>query len=138
VNEQSNIYVRVGSRLAECRKSKGLSQNQLADIIEIQQRTYAHYELGTRKIQLDLLQKIANYFKIPVSYFIEDGLYSKVDFLRDHMHLVLQQIKNDGIEEMYEFIKDKDFDVQFKVLSGFLLDIEINEENRTIRLKYYI
>ena len=61
-----------GKKLAELRKQKGLSQDELATDLNISQSSVSNYEAGVTKPDTDILQKIAEYFKVPVAYFFSD------------------------------------------------------------------
>ena len=61
-----------GKKLSELRKQKGLSQEQLATDLNISQSSISNYEAGSTKPDTDILQKIAEYFKVPVAYFFSD------------------------------------------------------------------
>ena len=61
-----------GKKLSELRKEKGLSQEQLATDLNISQSSISNYESGTTKPDTDILQKIAEYFKVPIAYFFSD------------------------------------------------------------------
>ena len=61
-----------GKKLSELRKTKGLSQEQLAIDLNISQSSISNYESGITKPDTDILQKIAEYFCIPVAYFFSD------------------------------------------------------------------
>lgn len=53
------FYVALGQRLAERRKSLGLSQQQLAQSLGIAQQTLAHYEVGRLRIAAALIPPAA-------------------------------------------------------------------------------
>ena len=59
-------------KLSELRKQKGLSQEQLAIDLNISQSSVSNYESGLTNPDTDILQKIAEYFKVPVAYFFSD------------------------------------------------------------------
>ncbi|MDR2461672.1 MAG: helix-turn-helix domain-containing protein [Mycoplasmataceae bacterium] len=61
-----------GKKLSELRKQKGLSQEQLALDLNISQSSVSNYESGATKPDTDILQKIAEYFKIPIAHFFSD------------------------------------------------------------------
>lgn len=49
------FYAALGQRIAERRKTLGLTQQQLADTIGIAQQTLAHYEVGRLRVAAALL-----------------------------------------------------------------------------------
>ena len=61
-----NSYLR---RLKGLREEKNLNQQQLADILNISQRTYSYYENG-RDIPTLLLIKLADYYNVSVDYLL--------------------------------------------------------------------
>ena len=61
-----------GRKLSELRKTKGLSQEQLATDLNISQSSVSNYESGITKPDTDILQKIAEYFCVPITYFFSD------------------------------------------------------------------
>lgn len=57
-------------RLRELRKSKGLTQVEMANHIGVARTTYAMYEQGKREPDYETLQKIANFHKTTVDYLL--------------------------------------------------------------------
>lgn len=53
------FYVRLGQRLAEQRKARGITQVQLAERLGVAQQTLAHYEGGTVRIGVETLAQAA-------------------------------------------------------------------------------
>lgn len=54
--------------LKDLRKSKRISQQELANKLNITQQAYAHYENGTRSIPIETLITIADLFNISLDY----------------------------------------------------------------------
>lgn len=64
----------LGERIAEQRKKLGLSQEELAEKLNISQKSISKYELGDRKPQYKVLVRMAEYFGVTVDYLLElDG-----------------------------------------------------------------
>lgn len=57
-------------RLKEIRQDKDLTQRDIAKILNISQVVYSRYETGVRLIPVDLLIKLANYYKVSVDYVL--------------------------------------------------------------------
>ena len=57
-----------------------MSQKELAEKLNISQRTLSHYETGKRDIPTEMLIKVADYFDVSVDYLLErtDKRYLKV------------------------------------------------------------
>lgn len=55
-------------RLRDCRKQRGLTQKQAAELFSIGERHWRAYELGTRHPSTKTLHQIANYFNVSLDY----------------------------------------------------------------------
>jgi len=59
-----------GSHLKHLRKSRNITQKQLAKEIGASERGIQHYELGERKPTYEMLIALANYFDISLDYLV--------------------------------------------------------------------
>jgi len=59
-----------GKRLAEARKIRGMTQQQLADALDVHVTTIAKIETGVRKPSFELLLKIAQILNVSVDYLL--------------------------------------------------------------------
>lgn len=57
-------------RLRLCRKQKGMSLKQLADVFGMSHSTLSKYESGTRRPDPDMLIKLAEYFAVSTDYLL--------------------------------------------------------------------
>ena len=57
-------------RIQDLRTDADLSQKQLSEILHISQRSYSHYETGSRNIPVGMLIRLANYYDISVDYLV--------------------------------------------------------------------
>ena len=64
-------------RLKNLREDHDLSQNDIADYLNISQRTYSYYETGGRDIPIQILIKLADYYKTSIDYLVNRREYSK-------------------------------------------------------------
>ena len=62
-------------RLKELRIEKGLTQQQLADILKVDRTTVMKWETGERETNFSMLIAIARYFNISVDYLIGNTDY---------------------------------------------------------------
>lgn len=60
----------LAENLKSLRKERKLSQQKIADILGIPQRRYSNYETGTSEPNVEMLIKIADYYKVSVDYLI--------------------------------------------------------------------
>ena len=57
-------------RLKECRKSKKLTQKNIADSLGVSERAYQHYELSTREPNHDTLVKLCTTLNVSSDYLL--------------------------------------------------------------------
>jgi len=50
----------LGLRLFRARRAKGLTQEQLGELVGLSKRMVAHYEVGSKAMTVEMLQRIAN------------------------------------------------------------------------------
>lgn len=71
VTEQEKPFYReLGQRIATLRKEQGLTQQQLADQLELSQKTIAHYEVGRLRVAASMLPTLAQLLKVSVAELI--------------------------------------------------------------------
>lgn len=59
-----------GTHLKDIRKSRGITQKQLAHAIGASESGIQNYELGTRKPTYDMLIALADYFNVSLDYLV--------------------------------------------------------------------
>ena len=57
-------------RLKNLREDNDITQTQIANYLHITQNTYSQYENGQRQIPIELLIKLAIYYKTSVDYIV--------------------------------------------------------------------
>lgn len=60
----------LGEKIAEQRKKLGLSQEELAEKLNISQKSISKYEMGNRKPQYKVLVRMAEYFGVTTDYLL--------------------------------------------------------------------
>lgn len=62
----------LGQRIKVGRMSRGLTQAELAQQLEVSSSTVAMWEVGRREPNLETLEAISDVFNVPLSYFLCD------------------------------------------------------------------
>lgn len=62
---------KIGSFLKELRKEKNLTQEQLAEILNVSGRTVSRWETGSNMPDISLLVELAEFYKISISEIID-------------------------------------------------------------------
>lgn len=93
-------------RLKELREAYKLNQTELGEILGVTNQTVSNWENGNIAPSIEMVEKIANYFKVSVGYllFRTDSLTIKVNNLTLEQIAHVQSIVND-IEELNRKIK---------------------------------
>jgi transcriptional regulator with XRE-family HTH domain len=89
----SNIKksLKMGDKIKTARKQIGLSQKQLAEVLEVSDKAVSSYEVGRATPPLETLREISRITYKPVSYFInpehseEDDLESKIQIIEKEL-----------------------------------------------------
>lgn len=78
----------LGDTLRELRKSRGYSQAKLADMLNISQSAIAAYEVGTREPSMEMIQRLSQFFFVPMSAFLPDSNtdMDSVQAIADSLH----------------------------------------------------
>ncbi|MGM0214190.1 helix-turn-helix domain-containing protein [Enterococcus sp. AZ109] len=102
-----------GMRLTQLRKQRGLTQNDVAKILGIARTTYSSYEQGRRSPDVEIQNKIADYFNVSLDYLhgrekTEDyTLTEKQLRVASHIDDVLVEEQLEEIIHYIEFMKQK-------------------------------
>lgn len=97
-----------GARIRELRKSRGLSQEQLAEVIGIDQKHMSRIELGKSYPSLDRLARIA------------EALHVSLHNIFEFDHLEKEGVRVELIEEMLRELDENDQQIIFRIVKVFL------------------
>ena len=57
-------------KIRELRKEKGLTQQQVANHLNLDRSTYAYYESGRSRLNIDVVVKLAHFFQVSYATII--------------------------------------------------------------------
>lgn len=69
--KDSAFFQALGSRIAQARKERGMTQQALAEALGIAQQTLGHYEVARARIAADLLPKLADALDISLDELLK-------------------------------------------------------------------
>ncbi len=69
-SDEKAFFQAMGERIAEARKTLGMTQAQLADELEVAQQVVASYEVGRHRVPASFLPRLARTLAIPVEELI--------------------------------------------------------------------
>ena len=57
-------------RIRDLREDSDLTQKDIAEYLHIRQNTYSQYENGKRQLPIDVLIKLADFYKVTTDYIL--------------------------------------------------------------------
>jgi len=90
-HDEQQFFKELGARIAQLRKEAGLSQQAVADALEIAQQTYANYEVARARPAVSMLPTLAQLFGISVDELL--GLHKAGAAKRGPTPLLQKQIE---------------------------------------------
>lgn len=90
---ETNKYA--SEKLKKLRLRKNLTQQELAEDLNIEQKQISRYESGQRQFKPDFLAKLSEYFNVPISDFFSEKLEEnkQTDFIPVYESMNFKQIK---------------------------------------------
>ena len=67
---QHEITYNINMKLKELREEYNISQKQIAQYLNIKQNTYSQYETNKRQLPIDILIKLAKFYKTTTDYIL--------------------------------------------------------------------
>lgn len=86
------IYRPVSKKLKALRKSRGLSQVEIAEHLGIAQSTYAGYETASRKITLNMLVRLSDYFGVSIDSLLKGANVKMRENRTSNLYASIQQL----------------------------------------------
>ncbi len=102
-----NIKKEFGEKIKRMRKKKNLTQEQLAEMVNISVRNLSGIEIGQNFVKADTLEKIiAALDTTPEELFATEHLKSTQELIND-INLAMKSIENDRkkLEYLYKIVK---------------------------------
>lgn len=62
--------IKFKEKLKELRMEKNLSQTELAQKLNVSQRSVSHWEIGSRQPDFETLELLANFFEVSADYLL--------------------------------------------------------------------
>ena len=118
------------SRIKELRKNNKLTQRQIAEKLNIPQRTYSHYENGTRTIPLEFIINIAMIYNVTSDYILELSDKNELDYIKTYIGKEVKVLFEEKSGEYYKGHTANYIMVNVKSdkdLSGELLNVKISD-----------
>lgn len=91
----------VGAAIRRARVMRGLTQQQLAKLLEVSFQQLQKYELGTNRINFERLCQLSRIFELPVESWAQEAGHAPPDDMEQHRQML-------GLMHSYQKIADGD------------------------------
>jgi transcriptional regulator with XRE-family HTH domain len=95
--KDEGFFKALGARVAQARKERGLTQQQVADHLGVAQQTLAHYEVGRARIAASLLPPLAEVLDMSIEEILTGQPASRVAGKRGPASRLQQQVEAIGL-----------------------------------------
>ncbi len=85
-------YKKIGNRIKLKRKEAGLTQEMLAERLDVSVGYISQLERGVTKISLDTLGAISSILNCDISYFVSHGAVDSADYLCDEFNDIFREL----------------------------------------------
>lgn len=97
---------KLGKRIKELRKQKGFTQEQVAEMIDLEQNTISVIESGRNFPTLVTLEKIAKVLNVELSDFFNYSYLDDIDKVKQFTQEKLQQMNEEQIRHLFNYIQN--------------------------------
>ncbi|MGB8292921.1 XRE family transcriptional regulator [Rhizobium ruizarguesonis] len=102
----NSIDIYVGNRVRVRRKTLGMTQNGLAELLGITFQQIQKYEKGTNRIGASRLQRISEILRVPVGFFFENGGSGPIDGATNELNSFLSSKEGLALNKAFIAIED--------------------------------
>ena len=90
---------KIGKFIAECRKKKNMTQQELADKLDGAKSTVAMYEKGDRKPSMEVLLKLSEIFDCSIDYILGKSDIRNPEEIKNISHANAGGLDTTGLDE---------------------------------------
>ena len=94
--------------LKTLRKENGLTQQQVADYLHLDRSSYAYYESGRTKINIDILIRLAQFFQISLAMLVGEELPAQLKDGSSGENLETVLV-NDSVSRFSQLTRDEQY-----------------------------
>ena len=94
--------------LKTLRKENGLTQQQVADHLHLDRSSYAYYESGRTKINIDILIRLAQFFQISLAMLVGEELPPQLDDSATEEDIAAALI-NESVSRFAQLTRDEQY-----------------------------
>lgn len=97
---------KLGKRIKELRKNKGFTQEQLAELIDMEQNTISVIESGRNFPTLVTLEKIAKVLGFELADFFNYEYFEDIEVIKESALKQLETMDENQLRSMFKYMKN--------------------------------
>lgn len=96
---------KLGLKIKELRKRKGLTQEQLAELIDMEQNSISVIESGRNFPTLGTLEKIAQILEVNLSDFFNYDYIDDIETIKASTKDIIRKMDDNQIRQLFRYVK---------------------------------
>lgn len=96
---------KLGLKIKELRKRKGLTQEQLAELIDMEQNSISVIESGRNFPTLGTLEKIAQILEVNLSDFFNYDYIDDIETIKASTKDIMRKMDDNQIRQLFKYVK---------------------------------
>lgn len=96
---------KLGLKIKELRKRKGLTQEQLAELIDMEQNSISVIESGRNFPTLGTLEKIAQILEVNLSDFFNYDYIDDIETIKASTKDIIHKMDDNQIRQLFKYVK---------------------------------
>lgn len=96
---------KLGLKIKELRKRKGLTQEELAELIQMEQNSISVMESGRNFPTLGTLEKIAKVLDVNLSDFFDYDYIEDIDVIRASTEDIISKMDDKQLRQLFKYVK---------------------------------
>ena len=96
---------KLGLKIKELRKRKGLTQEELAELIQMEQNSISVMESGRNFPTLGTLEKIAKVLDVNLSDFFDYDYIEDIDVIKASTEDIISKMDDKQLRHLFKYVK---------------------------------
>ena len=96
---------KLGLKIKELRKRKGLTQEELAELIQMEQNSISVMESGRNLPTLGTLEKIAKVLDVNLSDFFDYDYIEDIDVIKASTEDIISKMDDKQLRQLFKYVK---------------------------------
>ena len=96
----------IGQRIQEARKAQGMSQNELAEMLNISPSHMSNIETGRSNFGVDIFKRLTEVLQVSADYILRSNVPAVTGIYSDEISRILEGCSPTEVDAMKKMLKD--------------------------------